>query len=468
MSSKMRLFFIVFFLVNLFLASFHMDLWHNMNATSRALPVITYFENGSFKIDKYQEKTCDKSFVNGHYYTDKAPLPTWIVIPFFGALKSIGFIKAHDNSLLSDAVFVLGDFICGTIPFVLAICLAFFYSYKNVSSSSPVILTMLPFYASFMFVFSGTYFNHLFSGILLLTAYINIKNKHFLLAGVFAGLSFLSEYTIAIIFPIWALQIWYREKNLKKAILFSLGIMPSFIAILFYNNAFTGHPFEMLYKYVSNDFVAMKTNYGFNLPQIKALWSLTFSQYKGLFFYSPFLALLLFYSIKRLRGFTVKRLFNNYLAPSCILYLLFVSSYYMWWGGWTYGPRHLTVIAMLLTFEGVIYFSRHKFNKAIFWILTGFGFLSAFLAKSTVLYSIPSEIEWPLFQTVIPKFLSKDINPNNLLTIFFDMSPVTAMYFWLILFTGITFVLYRWFKNIQHQEMNISNSVFADKKQHVS
>ena len=59
-------------------------------------------------------------------------------------------------------------------------------------------------------------------------------------------------------------------------------------------------------------------------------------------------------------------------------------------------------------------------------------------------------------------------NPNNLLTIFFDMSPVTAMYFWLILFTGITFVLYRWFKNIQHQEMNISNSVFADKKQHVS
>lgn len=455
-SKKMRFFFLVFFTANLLLASFHTDLWHNVNATSRALPVISYFESGSFRIDKYHEKTIDKSFVNGHYYTDKAPLPTFIVMPFFGLLKSLGIIKAHNGSLYGDAAFVLGDILCGTLPFVVAICLAFFYAYKNKSHFSPVFLSMLPFYGSFMFVFSGTFYNHLFAAILLLASYTGIKNKHFFFAGILAGLSFLSEFTIALIIPIWALTIWYNEKNIKKAILFSIGVAPSIVLIMVYNNAFTGHPFEMLYKYVSDDFAAMKTNYGFALPQIKAVWGLTFSQYRGVFFYAPFLLLILFYALKRYKEWLSKELLRNYLIVSGAVYLLFVSSYFMWWGGWTYGPRHLTVIAMLLTFEGIVYCSRHQFSKTLFWALTGFGFIAAFLAKSTVLYSIPSEVGWPLFQRIWPEFLNGTINPNNLLTIFFDISPAAAMWTWLLLFSGITFLMHLWFKNIHHQKQTIS------------
>ncbi len=79
-------FLLVFFMLNLLIGSFYLDIWKNANTTSRALPIITYFEDGTFRFDKYHELTCDKSFINGHYYTDKAPLPTYVVLPFFGAL----------------------------------------------------------------------------------------------------------------------------------------------------------------------------------------------------------------------------------------------------------------------------------------------------------------------------------------------------------------------------------------------
>jgi hypothetical protein len=424
-----------------------MDLWQNMNATSRALPVITYFESGSFQIDKYQDKTIDKSCLNGHCYTDKAPLPTYVVIPFFGLLKSMGIIKAENGSLFGMPVYILGDILCGTLPFVMAIVLVFYFALKSRFTNVSVYLCMLPFYASFMFVFSSTFFNHLFSGILLLFGYLQVKNKNFLLAGIFAGLSFLSEYTIALIFPIWVLQMWMNEKKIKPSVYFSLGTLPAFAFILFYNYTFTGHPFEMLYKHVSNDFEQMKTNYGFNLPQLKAVWGLTFSQYKGVFFYSPFLVLGLYYFIKK-NNQKIKTLLGNYLILPSVAYVLFVSSYFMWWGGWTYGPRHLTAIAMLLTFEGILFLSEKGYSKLFFWFTISFGFIPAFMAKTTALYSIPSEIEWPLFQTIFPEFFRMNINPNNLLTIFFKVTPFFAIWVWLFLFVSITYMLQRWFKSI--------------------
>jgi hypothetical protein len=83
------IFIAIFILVQILLSSFYLDIWTNANTTSRALPVITYFEQGTFRMDKYHELTLDKSFVNGHYYSDKAPLPTLVVMPFFGlALKT--------------------------------------------------------------------------------------------------------------------------------------------------------------------------------------------------------------------------------------------------------------------------------------------------------------------------------------------------------------------------------------------
>src|SRR4051812_46554408 len=103
----MKKFFLLFLALNLIISIFYIDVWSNANTTSRVLPVISYFESGSFQIDKYQELTCDKSIIDNHYYCDKAPLPTFIVLPFFGLLKMVGLIQSNNGSLYGTHVYAL-------------------------------------------------------------------------------------------------------------------------------------------------------------------------------------------------------------------------------------------------------------------------------------------------------------------------------------------------------------------------
>jgi len=436
-------FYIAFFVINLFLSYYYVDTWNNSNTTSRALPIISFFEDGNLSIDKYQELTLDKAFINGHYYTDKAPLPTFIVLPFFGLLEITGLVQDVNGSFFGPAVYMLGSFICGSLPFVGVLLLAFFAVRKKESGVSPVFLAMMPFYGSFIFVFAGTYFAHILSAFLLLLAYLFLKNKKFLFAGLFAGLAFLSEYTIALVFPIWALQIWFKEKNFHKGFLFGLGTVPSIIFILVYNFIFTGSPFEMLYKY--HTFQDLHTNYGFSLPSIQSVWGLTFSDYKGLLFYTPFL-LLAFAIIFRTHN--VKAFAQHYLTYISIVYFLVVASYFGWWGGWTYGPRLLFPVVVLLVFEGIVQISHYEFSKVFFWAVTLFGLTGAFLAKVTVVYSVPTDSVHPFSQTIFPNIKAGNFNGNNLATLIFGIDPAFAAIIWLATFFTAIFLLDRWYRQL--------------------
>nr|NQU93070.1 hypothetical protein [Bacteroidota bacterium] len=440
----MRKFYIVFFFVNLLLGFYFIDVWNNANTTSRALPVITFWENGSFQIDRYHELTMDKANIDGHYYTDKPPMATLIVLPFFGLLEWVGVINYDEGSLYGPAVYILGDFLCGSIPFALIILLAFRSIRTGKFRFSPVLLVMMSFFGSFLFVFSGTFFAHLLTGLLLLLAYINIKNNKFFYSGFFLGLAFLSEYIVAIVMPVWALQVWIREKNFMKSMQFGLGILPAVIFIMAYNYAFTGNPLEMLYKY--DMFGELHTNYGFSLPTIESIWGLSFSNFKGVFFYAPILILILFTVF---RNKSLRTIGRHYLTYVSVVYFLVISSYFGWWGGWTYGPRHLIPLAILLIYEGVILLSCTHFNKPLFWGLTLFGLTGAFLAKLTVLYSVPSESVHPFVQTIFPALLSGNLNPNNILTMVFSIPPVVADIIWLCLFVASMLLLSKWNSRIQ-------------------
>jgi hypothetical protein len=63
------------------------------NAVSRALPVLTLLENGSPAIDKYVRRTGDKSRVGDHYFSDKAPLPTLLAVPFYRLVQASDWTK---------------------------------------------------------------------------------------------------------------------------------------------------------------------------------------------------------------------------------------------------------------------------------------------------------------------------------------------------------------------------------------
>lgn len=483
---SLKLFYLAFVIANLFLASYFIDIWVTPGSTSRALPVLSLYNDNSLVIDKYEKYSGDKSKVGEHFYSDKAPLPSFIVYPFYVACRALGINGVTEAEVQkrqiyiweslspqwkdgriwtlpeSTIVFILGSFLCASVPFVLFLFLAFRYVRKEFPSISPVLLVMLSFYGSFIFVFAGVFSGHLLAGLLLFCSYILVKeNRLPIAAGLMMGLAFATEYTVAFIIPLWAVQMYLNKVSIRNIALFALGAVPGGLLIMYYNYTITGSPFKLLYTFVpqANEVYKDAEGLGFSYPKGEALWGLLFSQYRGLLFYAPVLLVILWYFVKSKRR-DISNFFSgdkssylgawarNYLLLACIGYLLIISSHSLWWGGWAYGPRHFIPIAFLLIYEGILLLSKQNVSKIAFFLATAGGLLCAWLAKATKLYMLPDQYKRPVFEVLIPDFTKNKFNANNILTWAFDMQPKTAIWIWLVLFAAACYGLTVWYNKL--------------------
>ena len=428
----------IFILINLFFSCYYIDSWTNANTTSRVLPVLSVVDQGTMKIDSFADKTIDKSFVNGHYYSDKAPLPSFLIIPFYAGLKAMGLSnQGKDFYSYSKPVFILGDLLCGSFPFVIICLLFFLYTSKYTDRNRAAILSMIFLYCSFIFVFSGTLFTHVLSAGLLLLSYIFIKEKkNYFYSGLFLGLAILSDYSVCFIAVIWALQLFLNERKTKDVISFLMGLVPLILLLMVYNIATTGSAFDLLYNHDSQEGFAKTENLGFSYPHINALWGLTLSPYRGILFYCSFLVLPLIILLKEKVRFKIDWS-KNYLLLITIGYFLLISSHKVWWGGWSFGPRQLMPIAVLLLFESVVYISKRKVNDYLFWSLSLVSLIFIWIVKSTVVYSVPTEIKNPIKDYFFQNIHNGATNPNNLLTMIYGVQPWTAAFVWLFLFVFV-------------------------------
>jgi hypothetical protein len=476
--NKWLLYMAIFFIVNLILSSYFLDIWPTPNSVSRALPVLAFSEDKTLKIDKYANLTIDKSKVGEHYYSDKAPLPTLLMIPLYELIKLCGLNKVDADAGrkypvyigyhigINDSrdysipelitIFLIGGLVFGSLPFVLIVMMSFVALHKMKPSASPVLMAMLAWYGSFIFVFSGTFFNHVFAGFLLLLSFILIKKNGYFLSGFALGLGFLSEYTVIVAAPLWFIYILIKEKKVRHSLILAAGILPSILFIALYNWLITGSPWKMLNAYhASQAFQGLQHNYGFSLPSFKAIWGLLFSGWMGLFNFVPVLYCIAFYIIIKLIKNKKMSLppETKCLAVFGIVFFLLISSFFTWWGGWSYGPRYLIVLAVLLLYEGMLIISRDKINTLLFAATALFGIAGAWIAKATVVYMVPfpefKEFFNPFLHILLPDLFAGRFNANNALTAFFDVSPQAAAYSWLLLYVisliGLWALYKKWF-----------------------
>src|SRR6185312_13696320 len=210
LSTNKKWFYIAFAVINLFLAGYYIDVWITPNSASRAMPVLTLQEDKTIVVDKYKDYAMDVSVINTHYYSNKAPLSSLLVYPFYSLYKSLGLPELKDTTLKkypiyiwaykrpdgnlimadgrafllpkSSTIFILGDIICAAIPFVIALLFSLFAIKRADVKLSPVVVVMMSFYASFLFAYAGTYTGHILSGIFALTGYIFLKKKTYVMS----------------------------------------------------------------------------------------------------------------------------------------------------------------------------------------------------------------------------------------------------------------------------------------------
>ena len=453
----------IFFFANILLSSYFIDIWPTPNCVSRALPVLTFSEDRTLRIDKYADLTIDKSRVGEHFYSDKAPLPTLGMIPIYEIIKWFGLDKVSDDAGrkypvyigyhtgVPDSrdytipelipVFIAGGFFFGSLPFSLMVMMSFVALHKMKPSVSPALMAMTAWYGSFIFVFSGTFFNHVSAGFLLLLSFILLRKRNYFLSGLFLGLGFLSEYTIILAAPFWFVCAWIKEKKISQPLIFSAGVLPSILFIAMYNWLITGLPWKMLNAYhASEAFNNLHHHYGFSLPSLHAVWGLSFSGWMGLFNFAPVLYCIAFSIIFML--IKNKKLIappeTHCLAFFGLIFFLAISSFFTWWGGWSYGPRYLLAPAVLLIYEGMLMISREKINTLLLAATALFGIAGAWVAKATTVYMVPfPEYEGffnPFLHILLPDLFAGRFNANNALTAFFDISPQVGAYGWLLLY----------------------------------
>ena len=355
------------------------------NQNSRLALTRALVEQRSTIIDPYHATTGDKSFRDGHFYSDKAPgtsllavpgyalfygltrlasgeLPDVRVIPLDPAAELMGQVpdpesRAPGDRLSYNQQYRTALYVCRVLSTSLLAVTGLGALYllvrRQLARRDSVLLTLLYGLATPAFVYSTALYGHQICADLLLLALAGIilsrrTARGGLFTGMCLGLAVTCEYPAAVPAALLtAFALWQR--GARFAAWTVLGGLPGAVLLAAYHQAAFGHPLKTGYDfvYLAEFAEGMKINYGIRAPDPGVLLKLLFGRFRGLFYLAPVLILAmwgLFVQAIAPRDMTSGTWPARQAAWLCLLvvgfYLALNSGYYMWDGGAALGPRH--------------------------------------------------------------------------------------------------------------------------------
>lgn len=421
--------------------------WADWNQNSRLDVVMAVVDQGTWAIDAYVQNTGDYALYEGHYYGEKAPGTAFLGIPVYWAFKvTIGqFLMDRVLPILSDNPAVAGTLTEGgrgliseSLHFMMAQYVVTFFTvslpaalfglvfyhflgYITENEIHRVLLVLAYGLATIAFPYSGAYFGHQIAAILLFVAFwilLRIKRRElkagFLgMAGFLLGYSAITEYPTVFAAGLLFLYALVTLEDKRQAVWMIVGGVPPVLALMIYNAAIFGAPWEFSYKYSELWVDYHHTGFfGTTLPDLKALWGITFSPYRGLFFLSPFLLLAVpgFWRLLRRQQHWLESLVSLLIVVSMVL---FNSASKMWFGGHSVGPRYLVPILPFLVWPIAAFLDAPaiRCRKLVFGVLTAVSV--AFVWIETISgQGFPQYSPNPLFDYSWPQLVAGDIARN--------------------------------------------------------
>ncbi len=353
---------IIFCLLSFVYGYFYQD--SGWNGNSRFGLIFAIVREGRLTIDTFHNQegtvTGDKSFFNGHYYSDKVIGPAIVGAVLYAPLY---WIKRNFNLISQPAAKIILTFLVIGLPSAIAGSLIYILClYLSKRRLHAYVITLAIALGTLFFPYSIIFFSHQFSSSLLFIAFCMIfflKEKpelwqdwYLFVIGLLTGWALISEIPTAII--IFALAIYYisivwRSHTYPRFRSFILPILGGSIPVvlqLFYNKVCFGNFFSTGYTYVNSPIFnsAMSQGLmGIHWPDLRVLFYMTLHPTMGIFWQSP----VLLFSIT---GAVVMFIEHRYRSEAILVvwiivsYLVIMSGYYMWWGGRALGPRHIIPI----------------------------------------------------------------------------------------------------------------------------
>ena len=357
--------------------------WADWNQNSRFDLTVAIVEHGTFAIDCCAGNTGDYARIDGHSYSDKAPGLSLLAVPvhivFAAAAARGGALEGAVQRLASGAAlaptlrpagsglqpdkvrFALGLTVATVCLVALPSALfgAVFFRFLvwcGAGIGAALAATLLYGLGTIACVYAGAFYAHQLAAALSFSAFALIaaapppprRPPRLIAVGLLLGLAVICEYPAALIAVVVVGFAAVRVRSERgagglAAVLgwIALGAAGPLAALAAYDLAIFGTPLPVGYRY--STLWQARHQIGFmslSTPRAAALWGITLSPYRGLFFLSPILILAIpgFGAALRrpaLRGAAIAS------ALAVVAFFLFNASSAMWWGGFAIGPRYL-------------------------------------------------------------------------------------------------------------------------------
>jgi hypothetical protein len=442
-------FLLFFLLVSVYAYTF--PRWADPNQNSRLNMVVAVVEDRTFKIDPYVSNTVDYAKVGEHYYSDKAPGTAFLGIPVYAVMKVFldlpvmnGVMESLSNNAAFQATLREGgtgilaqkvrfaiaqialSFLFAAVPSALVGILIFRLSEKLtqqvwVRAAVVIIYGLL----TPVFAYAGAFYGHQLSAALIFGVfYLAWKYADAftipkaVMSGIFLAYSVVTEYPVALLAGVIFLYLIYRLYQSRDLIKIGWVIVAGMLVAagwMVYNNAIFGGPLKLGYEY--SELWTDQHGTGFmslTLPHLDAVWGITFSPFRGLFFYSPLLLLAIpgFYLWWRA---SIHRLELWVAVLSVGIIFLFNASSIMWWGGFAIGPRYLLpmlpfmMLPMIFAAPVII---KSGVLKVLFVVLAGWSWIAVWGITLAGQAFPPDTIRNPLIEYALPFWQTGNIARN--------------------------------------------------------
>lgn len=366
-------------------------------------------EHRTLSIDEYVDNTGDRALARGHWYTEKAPVPSFLAVPAYSVFLLSQKIRGQrlEYSVLATAdvparrVVVNGPFQRGL--YVCSLCTAgigtallgvlmFRLLLRRFSPGAALFGSAATILGTPLLPYATSFYGHGVAAVFLVVALWALfagadgpSRSQVRIAGGCLALSAGCEYLAAVPAVVLGLffLIFSKRETLRQHVLdLALGGALPAALIAAYHVACFGGPFRTGYAYVVRpEFVKGHASglLGIHLPTLEGTVGLLVGTRRGLLFLAPIAAPAIWYGIVHARR-------NADLASRAGIVafgaLLFVNAgYYMWWGGAAAGPRHLVpVLAFLSIGTAAAWESKHRW----WWATLAAVSIANFLAITAV------------------------------------------------------------------------------------
>jgi len=335
------------------------------NDMSRMATVQSLVESGSFVIDRTNfVETSDKVFVNGHFYSDKPPMPAILGAAVYLPLYQMG-ITLHEGRSLAYYLITLMTvkifWFFGT--------LAFFQTLKftGLDAEKRLLAALILGAGSLFFSWSGTFNNHELAGaflsigfyFLLKARYEASRARNVGFAGFFLSLAGTADMPTGVFYALFLLYS-VRDRDLRPAIPFYVGSLAlTILPALSINYAIHGSivPVQIVssyFEYPGSYWLTSSqklSGTGLNDPGFVVEYAAqALLGPNGFLIYNPFLLIALWGLIRELhpaRPFLYEAIVVCLGSFALMAYYFLTTSNY---GGWSYSVRWFVPLLPFLFF----------------------------------------------------------------------------------------------------------------------